>query len=242
MDQTNTLTPIDCACVIHGNAYSWTYVEKLHSMLTRHLASSVRLHVYTEESRSVPEPYIKHVLTDWGISGHRRSWWYKMQLFNSELFAGPLLYFDLDIVITGNIDWIAQCPLQYFWAVHDFKHLWNPTDYSINSSIMWWDTRQFNWVWQQFQEQRLEQIISKHHGDQDYISQTIIQKQRRFFDSEQIKSWRWQALDGGYNFQSRKYKNLGTGTEILPSTSVLVFHGKPKPADVLDPVIIQHWQ
>jgi hypothetical protein len=69
---------IDCACVIHGTGYDWIYVEQLRNMLSRNLSREVRLHVYTEASRSVPAPYIKHELTDWGISGPKRSWWYKI--------------------------------------------------------------------------------------------------------------------------------------------------------------------
>ena len=132
--------PIDCACVIYGDTYSWTYVERLYNMLSRHLSAGVRLHVYTEAERPVPAPMVKHVLTSWGDLGHKRNWWYKMQLFNTEHHAGPLLYFDLDTVIVQSIDWIVQSNLDYFWAIRDFKYLWRPTDYGVNSSIMWWDT------------------------------------------------------------------------------------------------------
>ena len=103
--------PIDCACVIHGDAYSWTYVERLYNMLSRHVTPGIRLHVYTEADRSVPAPMIKHALTDWSISGPRRAWWYKMQLFNTQHHAGPLLYFDLDTVIVRNIDSVSYTHL-----------------------------------------------------------------------------------------------------------------------------------
>ena len=80
-NKTSTVSgPIDCACVIYGDTYSWTYVERLYSMLNRHLSADIRLHVYTEAERPVPDPMIKHVLTSWGDLGHRRNWWYKMQL------------------------------------------------------------------------------------------------------------------------------------------------------------------
>jgi hypothetical protein len=94
MVKENISGPIDCACVIHSDAYSWDYVERLYSMLSRHLSLGVRLHVYTEADRPVPAPFIKHALDDWEISGPRRSWWYKLQLFDSEKFSGSLLYFD----------------------------------------------------------------------------------------------------------------------------------------------------
>jgi len=234
--------PIDCACVIHGTAYDWIYVERLYNMLSRHITPGIRLHVYTEAERPVPEPMIKHTLIDWGITGPKRSWWYKIQLFNTEHHVGPLLYFDLDVVITQNIDWIWQLPLQHFWAVRDFPYLWRPTTYNINSSIMWWDTTNFSHIYQEFVTRQITTIIGRYRGDQNYINERISPAERRFLDPQKIKSWRWQANDGGYDFATKLYRAPGTGTSIANPVSVLVFHGKPKPDTVSDPVIIQHWQ
>ena len=235
-------SPIDCACVIHGTGYDWRYVDNLYNMLSRNLSRSVRLHVYTESSRPVPAPYIKHELIDWAISGPKQSWWYKVQLFNSEHYRGPLLYFDLDVVIAKNIDWIWQLKLRHLWAVKDFKHLWRPAHQTINSSIMWWDTTQYDWVWRNFQDLSLAQTMKRFHGDQDYINSVITEQQRRYFNPEWVKSWRWQCLDGGYDFKRRTWLTPGSGTNINDNTAILVFHGNPKPDQVQDLVIQQHWQ
>ena len=234
--------PIDCACVIHGDGYTWDYVDRLYSMLCRHMSRAVNMHVYTEAERPVPAPYIKHNLENWGIGGPKKSWWYKMQLFNPELHSGPLLYFDLDVVIVKNIDWIWQSPLNYFWSVRDFKHLWRPTHYGINSSVMWFDTTTFGYVWRNFSVQELKRVIGKHQGDQDFLNHAIPTSEIKFFDTEKVKSWRWQCLDGGYHFTQKRHLLPNTGTAITDRTSVLVFHGSPKPDQVTDPVILQHWQ
>jgi hypothetical protein len=235
-------SPIDCACVIHGDRYDWKYVDNLYSMLSRNLSRPVRLHVYTEGNRTVPAPYIKHELTDWKISGPKQAWWYKVQLFNTEHHRGPLLYFDLDIVITKNIDWIWQLKLRHFWGVKDFKHLWRPMHQSINSSIMWWDTTQFDWVWKNFLDLNLEQTMKRFRGDQDYINSVITEQQRRYFNPELVKSWRWQCLDGGYDFKRRTWLTPGSGTNINDNTAILVFHGDPKPDQTQDSVIVKNWK
>jgi hypothetical protein len=235
-------TPVDCACVIHGTAYDWTYVERLYNMLNRHITQGIRLHVYTEADRPVPEPMIKHVLTDWGISGPKRAWWYKMQLFNPEHHAGPLLYFDLDTVIIGNLNWLTALPTQHFWGIRDFKHLWKPMFYGVNSSVMYWDTTRFDSVWKMFCQENFNAVISGYHGDQDYITAKIPTTQRRFFPIEQVKSWRWECLDGGYNFKKSRFLQPGTGTNPPESTSILVFHGNPKPDKITDSYIQKHWQ
>jgi hypothetical protein len=234
--------PINCACVIHGTAYDWTYVTRLHSMLSRHLTPGVRLHVYTEPDREVPAHMVKHELANWNIGGPKQSWWYKMQLFNSEHYQGPLLYFDLDVVIVQNLDWIWQLPLDRFYAARDFKYLWRPTNYDINSSIMWWDTTKFEHIWQSFKSQPLRSIMSRYRGDQDYISAVIPQTERQFFPINRIQSYRWQCLDGGYDFSRKRHLMPGTGTCLTDLTSVLVFHGQPKPAQIRDHVIEQNWR
>jgi hypothetical protein len=235
-------SPIDCACVIHGTPYSWDYVERLYNMLSRHITPGIKLHVYTEADRPVPKPMVKHVLDPWSITSPKKSWWYKMQLFNPAYHAGPLLYFDLDTVIVGNIDWIWQQPTTYFWAIRDFKYLWRPNHTGVNSSVMWWDTQQYQSIWDTFAQQDLPTIMRKYPGDQDYISAAIPQNQRRFFDTNRVQSWRWQCLDGGYNFRKRRHQSPGTGTQITDSTSIMVFHGNPKPEQITDQAVASHWQ
>jgi len=211
-------------------------------MLSRHLTPKIQLHVYTEADRPVPAPMIKHELTEWAITRWRRGWWYKMQLFNTVHHSGPLLYFDLDTVIVNNIDWIWQQPTQYFWAIRDFKYLWNSRHIGINSSVMWWDTSQYQTVWDSFIKQDLNQIMQKYHGDQDYLSYIIPENQRRLFDTNKILSWRWQCLDGGYDFDKNRHLTPGTGTYFNDSASILVFHGNPKPDQLTDQTILTHWR
>lgn len=234
------LTPINCACLIHSDGYSWNYVDRLYNMIIRNITRPVILHVYTEDSRAVPPPYVKHSLIDWGISGPKKSWWYKLQLFSSENYSGPLLYFDLDTVITGNIDWIWKLNLQHFWTVRDFKYLWRPNFNGSNSSIMWWNTETYDYIWQDVKRQKITDFFKKYHGDQDYITAAI--NNRRFLNIDWVKSWRWQCLDGGYNFSRKIHLAPGSGTCLDKNTSILIFHGNPKPHEINDPVILKHWQ
>jgi hypothetical protein len=239
--ETN-LIPIDCACVIHGDAYSWTYVERLHSMLRRNLSRPVVMHVWTEASRPCPAPYVKHNLVEWpGIAGPKKAWWYKLQMFNSKEFRGKLLYFDLDVVITGNLDWIINLDPSIFWCIRDFRYLWRPNWQGINSSIMYWDTLRFKGVWKHFSLQNIATISRKYAGDQDYITEVIRPQDRRFFDQNLIKSWRWQVLDGGMNMRTKIYNQPGTGATVDNTTKVIIFHGQPKPDSVQDPYIQTHW-
>jgi len=199
------------------------------------------MHVYTEADRKVPSHMIKHELKDIGVGGPKKSWWYKLQLFNNKHYQGPLLYFDLDTVIVDSIDWITHQSLDYFWAPRDFKRIWRPQHTGINSSVMWWDTSKFARLWHQFREQDFNILQRRYPGDQDFISDVIDQTERRFLDERLIKSWKWECLDGGWDFRMRQHREPNTGTRTFPA-SVMVFHGHPNPHECKDPVIAQHWK
>lgn len=241
-NKTSTNGITDCACVIHSTGYSWDYVERLYNMLTRALPGGIRMHVYTEESRPVPDHMIKHVLHEWpGLSGPKRSWWYKMQLFNPAHFRGQMLYFDLDCVILNDLTWVTHLDRSLLWGIRDFKFLQRASVHGINSSTMWFDTEQFAWLWHKFSSVPIDQARAGCQGDQDYITRHIDPAQRRFFEDRHFQSYRWQCLDGGYDFVYRRYHQPGTGVTIAPDTSVVVFHGNPKPHQVQDPAIVTLW-
>jgi hypothetical protein len=234
---------VNVACVIHGTLYSWDYVERLYTMVTQNLTGPVQFHVFTEESRPVPPHMIKHVLQEWdGISGKKKAWWYKMQLFNPKNFSGQLLYFDLDTVITRSLDWITTSNRKLFWTIRDFRYLWRPTWQGMNSSVMYWDTERFAHVWQDFSSRNLQQLTRQYYGDQDYLDSVIDQNQRSFFDDRLVKSWRWQVKDGGMDMKSRVYLRPAAGSILDPITSIVIFHGTPKPHEVYDPFIDKYWR
>lgn len=233
---------VDCACLIHDIKYDWKYVDRLYNSLCRNLTPQVRMHVYSEKHRIIPSPMIHHELTEWpGIRGPKRSWWYKIQLFNPAYHQGPMMYFDLDTVIVGNIDWIWRLPTDRFWAVKDFKYLFRPNKQVINSSIMWFDPVQWSSVYQGFDPEEVTQRRGSWHGDQDFIQEKISKSKIGYFDVNRVKSWRWELQEGGYDFKTRKHKKPGTSASIVDPTSILVFHGDPKPHQVTDPAIVQHW-
>lgn len=233
----------DCACVIHSTGYDWTYVERLYNMLERNLPSGIRFHVYTEHDRSVPPYMVKHILEDWpGIAGPKKSWWHKLQVFDAQHHEGNLLYFDLDTVVVRDVSWITQLDSNYLWGIRDFRHLQNPKIHTLNSSVMWWNVKQFEWVWNQFKKQEITKLLRQYPGDQDYLYSTLGHNKIRYFDESQLKSWRWQCFDGGYDFKYRKHRAPGQGTRIDDHTSVLVFHGNPKPHKIKDTVIQNLWK
>lgn len=238
------MEPVDCACVLHGDKYDWLYVEKLNSMLHRNFSCPIQLHVWTEQERKVPSEIIHHPLEEWpGITGPRLSWWYKMQMFDPRHdVKGRIFYFDLDLVIVGELDWLLDLDPEHFWTVRDFRYLWNPKKYSINSSVMIWNNLKFDWIWKEFVQRGVESIVQRHPGDQDYLTRAIPQDVIRYLPEQQVRSWRWQVLDGGYDHRAKAYRTPCTGPEITDQDRIIVFHGDPKPEQVDYPQILAHWR
>lgn len=231
-----------CACLIVGEKYQWQYVDRLYAMLSRHSSLPIKLHVLTERDRVVSDIYVKHVLNaNQKIRNPRDFWWYKLQLFDAERFQQSMVYFDLDTVIVDSVDWIWHTELDFFWAVKDFWYLWNPGRIRVNSSIMRWDPEKYHWIWQDFCSQDPGKIMPRYPGDQDYIDAVIPRTHLRFFDNDLVQSWRWEVQDGGWDFRSKKPRSPGH-TSLGPKTSVLIFHGNPKPHQIDNELLKQHWK
>ena len=236
------LLEIHCACLIHDTKYDWSYVDKLYRALCRNLTPKVILHVFTESNRPVPEPYVRHNLEEWpGIRGPKKSWWYKVQMFNPKHYKGHLLYFDLDTVIVDNIDWIWKLPKDFFWAVRDFKYLFRSRRNTLNSSVMWFDTEAYSYILQEFDADKVRKNILRYHGDQDYIHEKIPAEKLRYFDTTRIVSYKWQVKEGGYDFSTRKHRKPGETSWPAPDVDVLVFHGNPNPCEENHPIIQDNW-
>ena len=163
-------------------------------------------------------------------------------MFDPNHYPGDLLYFDLDTVIVANIDWLTEWPTDYVWTIRDFRWLQRPTHDGMNSSVMWWNVAHFSWVWTELLKQGVQALSTRFHGDQDFLNAVLGPSRRRYLPDNRIQSWRWQAHDGGWDWRARRPRTPGTGTHIDQDVSVLVFHGRPKPHQITDPVIQTHWQ
>ena len=104
------------ACVLVGDGFDEKYVYNLRDAVARSLSLSHRFVCLSDRDLDGVET----IRID---SGRSPKWWSKLHLFRNDLFeAGErLLYIDLDTVIPGNLDAIAQCDAD-FAMLSDFYH------------------------------------------------------------------------------------------------------------------------
>ena len=204
---------ISVVCLNHNDYLGMGdhYVDRLHSMVNRHLTIPYEFVELTE--RDIPDS---------------EGWWAKLDMLH--MFDGDCLYFDLDVVITANIDHlvrIGRADISKLWARNDFSYPVSPNarlvgdgfagplmengrEATINSSVMFWSGR--------WNVGRRDGV----HGDQGCITAALWPDRIGLFPNDWIKSYRYHK------------------GEMAP---VVVLHGSPKNHELpaTDP-IMAHWR
>lgn len=157
------------ACVwVQGNVpYGVEYVTRLKAMVAKHLPVAHQFVCLTDrpwelpaDVESIPIPSV----------GTMFGWWAKIQLFSPSRFDGRVLYLDLDTLIVGDLNWVAQFPSS-FALIPDAGSFQPKTHHRVvkrfNSSVMVWDagvnTQLFtNWT---------PAVAKRLWGDQDLIGE-----------------------------------------------------------------------
>jgi len=108
-----------------GPQYSEEWIDKLYRGISRNLSIPFEFVCLSNVStKYVTIPLLSN-------SNH---YWNKVELFRKELFSGPVLYLDLDVIICKDITKVIQSlPVDKFLMVQE------PYRDIINSSVMYWN-------------------------------------------------------------------------------------------------------
>jgi hypothetical protein len=164
-------------------------------------------------------------------------------MFDPSLNLGNrVLYFDLDVIIHDNIDKLIVSYKNEFLGIRDFNRKFYSSWQYLNSSVMSWTHRTQTHIWDEYRKdissaQRLQ-------GDQDWIWKTS-QNKIKFWPEEWIQSYKWETRsrnDLTLINGKRKFKNVNNDIIPHPRCCVSVFHGDPKPQDVEDKFVLDHWR
>ncbi len=113
------MTPVDVVCIKWGSIFGPEYVNRLYSGVRRNLARPLRFHCMTEHAEGLHpdiqvldlpvEPFHDEMNAALAVA-NRQGAMRKVSLFRPGLIegAGPVLGFDLDVVVTGALDGIVD--------------------------------------------------------------------------------------------------------------------------------------
>lgn len=186
--------------VFWGDKYDKAYVYALKEMVEKNLTVEHQFKCITTQSLpgiTTVKPFVPY-------SG----WWSKLNLFAPTIATGPSLYFDLDVVITGNIDYLVpftQCgklaaPANWAQSGHG----------GIQSSVMAWGG---NWH-EPFRKFDYPVDSKRLWGDQEFLWEML------------GDDWIKIPRVGSYKYHCR--------SAIPADLSVIAFHGLPNPHEVTD--------
>lgn len=178
------------ACVKQGTKYGPEYVKNLQAGIARHCHVEHEFICFTDD----PVDGVKCEPLTVTLPG----WWSKLSLFE---MRRPLLYFDLDMVLVGDIQPLIDWP-----GFGILKNGWQDLE-GYNSSVMKL-TGNEGFVWDKFSPG-----VMALRGDQDWLN--VCYPKQRTFPREWVPSFKLDKL----------YKLDGP-----PAGAIAInFHGLPKP-------------
>jgi hypothetical protein len=177
-------------CVKTGSKYGPEYVRNLQAGVQRHIKGHHVFTCYTDDP-------VEGVLCE-ELPADLPGWWAKIGLFK---LREPLLYFDLDVVITGDLTPVME------W--HGFGSIKDWIFPGFNSSVMKLTGEED--VWDRFQGLDINDYPQ---GDQQLISECIPTNGRTF-----PREW----------FPSYKFDHCQNA--VPGGAKAVIFHGRPKPPE-----------
>lgn len=220
------------ACVRWGEAFGVEYVERLFDMVRRNLPDGFAGRFVCFTDRPADLAHLKGIEAA-PLPPSLTGWWNKMALFRAEAFpAGDRVwYFDLDTCIVGPLEAIFE----YDGAFGLLQDVYRPGGYQ--SSVMSWraGTPLAASIWEEWQIQKCPQPSG---GDQ-----TVLEMHWAQWLPKRIGGLPWPPdfLQSTFPGRFRSYK-VECEREIPKGTSVVFFHGLPRPHQVLTGWVPDIWR
>lgn len=209
---------IDVVCVKWGTEYSDDYVKILKAMVERNTTIEHRFLCFTDK----PIDGIECIELPSDLTG----WWNKIYLFKQGNTNDRVVYFDLDTMLTGNIDFLMEYngPLMGIENVgvnNRYEHDREKYRNVFQTGVLAWKRDHAHFIWDVFNQHK-EQIVKNIRGDGEFL--------HILFQQNQYKPDLLQHLHPG-KLKSYKYEVYEDGLD--DQTAIVCFHGTPRPHEAM---------
>ena len=230
-------TPATIVCIKWGTLFGPEYVNRLYSGVRRNMSRPVRFICMTEdthgfhpdiETLNLPvEPFLGP-MNDALAVANRQGAMRKVSLFKPGLIPnleGPVLGFDLDVVITGRLDDIYDMAPGKIAMRHDWteKRKGRPTGHG---SVFRYDPEAHTFLYNDLAANPYAEVEKARGSEQRYTSHKAMDNDCfAYIPPEWVVSFKYDTNPFPMNY-------------LRPSTlpqdaRVVCFHGRPKMSDAL---------
>ena len=213
-----------------GDRYGPEFVNRLYSGVSRNLTRKFRFLCFTDNEAGLHRKIDTYPLPPIALpSEFQRTAWLKMGFFLDSLgdMEGDCLFFDLDLLVTGNID----CFFDYMPGKKCIIHNWVQSHMLFkkrpnigNSSIFRWTANTTQHIVEKFYSEQ-DWALREFHPEQVYLTYSLGEKY--WWPEDWVRSFKRHAVPP---FPL----NLMSPPRLPPKTRILVFHGLPDPDQALE--------
>ena len=209
-----------------GEKYKAAYYNTLFRMVERHLSVPFDFLLYTDDPRGIFPSILCRPIEE-GL----RSWWGKMNLYRPApvgVLTDKILFLDVDIVITGSLDDLVRYPSDACYMrdyPEDYPGLSDEQRAAANTSVILLRKGSRSAVWDFYVSKGMPNgAEGGGYSDQNVLNESGTQ--RDLFPDSWVRSYKLHKMDRG----------------LTPDCRIVVFHGDPKPWDLDDEWIAEHWR
>lgn len=232
------MTPITVVCIKWGDKYPAYYVNRLYRGVTRFMTRPVRFICFTEKPEGIlpgveiqplpVEPFETDMVAAMNREG-RKGAWRKISLFRPGLagITGPILGFDIDVVITGPLDDLIDYAPGKVCMRHEWRYerLGRPGGHG---SVFLYDPSIHRYLYDEFAAD-VAGSVARHKGSEQYYTSMTAMRHGDFtyWPGDWIASFKRDAM---------RFPPLNHFLPpLLPKTArVMCFHGTPKMEEALE--------
>ena len=211
-------------CMKWGNRYSSLFVNRLYQSIKRHCKNNTRLICFTDDNVGINKKIICKPLPKINLPDEiAYTPWRKISVWQFPLFnlSGDILFLDLDLVITGNLDKLFSYEPGKYCVIENWTQIGSGIG---NTSCFRFPAGEMKYIYSKFEENP-HKIWKKFHIEQIYISSEI--KDQVFWPRDWCKSFKHNLLPA---WPFRIWKSA----ELPKETMIVAFTGKPDPDDVIE--------
>lgn len=205
-------------CIKQGGFYGPEYVNKLFNMIQRNTTRSFRFVCFTDRRDGInahiecrPLPY------------QLRGWWCKIPLFAPPQCVedDQIVCLDLDVVITGNIDWLLDWRGDFCALAHWQTANGDTTKKYYNGSLWSLKPGTNTHVWENLQS-CADAVMREYYSDQEWIAEQI--PAAPTFN----ELFPGKVLGFNTHYWNKQPQDRPRGEDA----ALWIFHGFPKPSEV----------